>query len=80
MIPRAIEMIFAVSSGLKDRGWKYQMEGSFLEVYNEVVSDAWGSRCRWMDMRLTWSRLTTCWEADSLIRKNTRSRLTKRAR
>lgn len=38
MIPRAIEMIFKVSSGLKDRGWTYAMEGSFLEVYNEVVS------------------------------------------
>lgn len=38
MIPRAIDMIFAVSTQLKDRGWKYQMEGTFLEVYNEVVS------------------------------------------
>jgi kinesin family protein C1 len=31
-------MIFTVSSQLRDRGWKYQMEGQFLEVYNEVVS------------------------------------------
>ena len=38
MIPRAIEMIFTVSKHLQDRGWKYQMEGQFLEVYNEVVS------------------------------------------
>lgn len=38
MIPRAIDMIFTVSSQLRDRGWKYQMEGQFLEVYNEVVS------------------------------------------
>ena len=38
MIPRAIDMIFSVSGQLKDRGWKYQMEGQFLEVYNEVVS------------------------------------------
>lgn len=38
MIPRAIDMIFDVSNQLKDRGWKYQMEGSFLEVYNDVVS------------------------------------------
>ena len=36
-------MIFTVSSQLRDRGWKYQMEGQFLEVYNEVVShpNAW---------------------------------------
>lgn len=40
MIPRAIDMIFTVSSQLRDRGWKYQMEGQFLEVYNEVVSSA----------------------------------------
>lgn len=38
MIPRAIDMIFAVSKQLQDRGWKYTMEGTFLEVYNEVVS------------------------------------------
>ena len=38
MISRAIDMIFSVSADLKDRGWKYQMEGQFLEVYNEVVS------------------------------------------
>ncbi|WWC91219.1 uncharacterized protein L201_006161 [Kwoniella dendrophila CBS 6074] len=43
MIPRAIDMIFAVSSGLKDRGWKYQMEGQFLEVYNEVINDLLGN-------------------------------------
>ena len=39
MIPRAIDMIFSVSGQLQDRGWKYHMEGQFLEVYNEVVSD-----------------------------------------
>jgi len=38
MIPRAIDMIFSVSSQLKDRGWKYEMEGQFLEVYNDLVS------------------------------------------
>ncbi|EIW66111.1 hypothetical protein TREMEDRAFT_65960 [Tremella mesenterica DSM 1558] len=43
MIPRAIDMIFAASKGLKDRGWKYQMEGQFLEVYNEVINDLLGS-------------------------------------
>ena len=37
-IPRAIDMIFTISRQLQDRGWKYQMEGQFLEVYNEVVS------------------------------------------
>ena len=52
MIPRAIDMIFHVSGQLKDRGWKYSMEGQFLEVYNEVVSVflvgvvLWGDRWR----------------------------------
>jgi kinesin family protein C1 len=44
LIPRAIDMIFTVSSQLRDRGWKYQMEGQFLEVYNEVVSSRLPSR------------------------------------
>ncbi|KAK1922557.1 P-loop containing nucleoside triphosphate hydrolase protein [Papiliotrema laurentii] len=43
MIPRAIDMIFTVSKQLEDRGWKYQMEGQFLEVYNEVINDLLGS-------------------------------------
>nr|KIR45551.1 kinesin family member C1 [Cryptococcus bacillisporus CA1280] len=43
LIPRAIDMIFKVSDQLKDRGWKYQMEGQFLEVYNEVINDLLGN-------------------------------------
>ncbi|OXG62068.1 kinesin family member C1 [Cryptococcus neoformans c8] len=43
LIPRAIDMIFKVSGQLKDRGWKYQMEGQFLEVYNEVINDLLGN-------------------------------------
>jgi kinesin family protein C1 len=38
MIPRAIQMIFAETEALKDRGWKYQMFGQFVEIYNEKVS------------------------------------------
>ncbi|WVQ75532.1 hypothetical protein IAR50_005159 [Cryptococcus sp. DSM 104548] len=43
MIPRAIDMIFKTSGHLKDRGWKYQMEGQYLEVYNEVINDLLGN-------------------------------------
>ncbi|KLT46488.1 kinesin-domain-containing protein [Cutaneotrichosporon oleaginosum] len=43
MIPRAIDMIFAESAKLKDRGWTYAMEGSFLEVYNDEINDLLGS-------------------------------------
>lgn len=59
MIPRAIDMIFRVSSQLKDRGWKYQMEGQFLEVYNEVVSRALG--CAETVLRLSDQRLARHW-------------------
>jgi kinesin family protein C1 len=38
MIPRAIHMIFTETEALKERGWRYQMYGQFVEIYNEKVS------------------------------------------
>lgn len=40
MIPRAIHMIFTETEALKDRGWRYQMYGQFVEIYNEKVSSS----------------------------------------
>jgi hypothetical protein len=37
MIPRAIHMIFSETEALQDRGWRYQMYGQFVEIYNEKV-------------------------------------------
>jgi kinesin family protein C1 len=48
MIPRAIQMIFDVSKRLK--GWKYKMEGTFLEVYNDEVSSHL-TTCAYPDQR-----------------------------
>jgi len=39
IIPRTIEKIFQETSGLTDKGWKYKMEASFLEIYNEEIRD-----------------------------------------
>lgn len=42
MIPRAVHMIYDTAQALEERGWTYQMEGSFVEVYNENLNDLLG--------------------------------------
>lgn len=42
MIPRALRQIYSTSKELESRGWKYSMEGSFVEVYNEELRDLLG--------------------------------------
>eukprot|EP01116_Phalansterium_solitarium_P023290 TRINITY_DN808_c0_g2_i3.p1 TRINITY_DN808_c0_g2~~TRINITY_DN808_c0_g2_i3.p1 ORF type:complete len:708 (-),score=304.84 TRINITY_DN808_c0_g2_i3:54-2177(-) len=39
MIPRAVEQVFASAEVLKDKGWKYDIEASFIEIYNETLRD-----------------------------------------
>ncbi|KAF7296405.1 Kinesin-like protein [Mycena chlorophos] len=39
MIPRAVAQVFRVAEDLKDKGWSYTMEGQFLEIYNETITD-----------------------------------------
>ncbi|RDW65408.1 hypothetical protein BP5796_10100 [Coleophoma crateriformis] len=43
MIPRATHQIYETATNLRDKGWTYSMEGSFVEVYNEEIHDLLGS-------------------------------------
>ncbi|RKP10895.1 P-loop containing nucleoside triphosphate hydrolase protein [Thamnocephalis sphaerospora] len=66
MIPRAVHQIFATAAQLKEKGWEYEMEGQFVEIYNESVHDLLGN-ARWRDtvmhsgadMRILFWRHTT---------------------
>lgn len=42
MIPRAVHQIYDVAQQLKQFGWEYNMEGQFLEIYNETIHDLLG--------------------------------------
>ncbi|KAM7264139.1 hypothetical protein ACFE04_001822 [Oxalis oulophora] len=39
MIPRSLEQIFQTSQTLIAQGWKYKMQASMLEIYNETIRD-----------------------------------------
>eukprot|EP01122_Echinamoeba_exundans_P011451 TRINITY_DN4555_c0_g1_i4.p1 TRINITY_DN4555_c0_g1~~TRINITY_DN4555_c0_g1_i4.p1 ORF type:complete len:642 (-),score=134.80 TRINITY_DN4555_c0_g1_i4:3797-5722(-) len=39
MIARAVEQIFLTSYRLAEKGWEYQFQASFVEIYNETVRD-----------------------------------------
>lgn len=39
MIPRAVEQIFETAGALVEKGWKFDIEVSFLEIYNETIRD-----------------------------------------
>ena len=39
LIPRSLEQIFQTSQCLMSQGWKYKMQASMLEIYNETIRD-----------------------------------------
>jgi kinesin family member C1 len=39
IIPRAMEQIGKYKTELESRGWKYEMEVCFIEIYNETIRD-----------------------------------------
>ncbi|KAL9105144.1 MAG: hypothetical protein Q9187_008810, partial [Circinaria calcarea] len=42
MIPRAVHQIYDTAQALEEKGWKYSIKGSFIEVYNENINDLLG--------------------------------------
>ncbi|KAI7745037.1 hypothetical protein M8C21_000016 [Ambrosia artemisiifolia] len=39
LIPRSLEQVFQTSQALAVQGWKYKMQASMLEIYNETIRD-----------------------------------------
>ncbi|CAL5341807.1 hypothetical protein CsSME_00026283 [Camellia sinensis var. sinensis] len=39
LIPRSLEQIFQTRQSLQAQGWKYEMQVSMLEIYNETIRD-----------------------------------------
>ncbi|KAL8119523.1 kinesin-like protein KIN-14C [Apium graveolens] len=39
LIPRSLEQIFQTSQALKTQGWRFKMQASMLEIYNETIRD-----------------------------------------
>ncbi|KAJ3169894.1 kinesin-like nuclear fusion protein [Geranomyces variabilis] len=39
MIPRAVHQVFESAEALREKGWAYEMEAQFLEIYNEAIRD-----------------------------------------
>lgn len=39
MIPMSLKKLFQDTKNLESHGWKYEIEGQFLEIYNEAIFD-----------------------------------------
>ncbi|KAH7282430.1 hypothetical protein KP509_35G030400 [Ceratopteris richardii] len=39
LIPRSLEQIFKSSQALQNQGWRFTMQASMLEIYNETIRD-----------------------------------------
>ncbi|KAI8901174.1 P-loop containing nucleoside triphosphate hydrolase protein [Globomyces pollinis-pini] len=39
MIPRAVSQIFNAAESLTEKGWKYELQAQYLEIYNEELRD-----------------------------------------
>ncbi|GJJ71715.1 kinesin family member C1 [Entomortierella parvispora] len=43
MIPRSVLQIYQNAKALEEKGWKYTMEGQYVEIYNETIIDLLGN-------------------------------------
>ncbi|KAK5128032.1 hypothetical protein LTR85_005149 [Meristemomyces frigidus] len=49
IIPSSIALLLAEMQRLKEKGWEYAVEASFVEVYNETINDLLGDAKTWDD-------------------------------
>ncbi|CAO3686810.1 unnamed protein product [Umbelopsis vinacea] len=43
MIPKTVRQIYKTAEKLKSKNWTYEMEGQFLQIYNETIHDLLGN-------------------------------------
>ncbi|PSR95637.1 Kinesin-like protein [Actinidia chinensis var. chinensis] len=53
LIPRSLEQIFQTIQSLQSQGWKYEMQVSMLEIYNETIRDLLSSNQSCSDVSRT---------------------------
>lgn len=39
VIPRSVLQVWGTAEKLAEKGWSYEMNGSFVEIYNETIND-----------------------------------------
>ncbi|KAA8526931.1 hypothetical protein F0562_008840 [Nyssa sinensis] len=58
LIPRSLEQIFQTRQSLLPQGWKYEMQVSMLEIYNETIRDLLSTNRSYSDMSRTENGVT----------------------
>ncbi|KAA8523740.1 hypothetical protein F0562_010163 [Nyssa sinensis] len=53
LIPRSLEQIFQTRQSLQSQGWKYEMQVSMLEIYNETIRDLLSANRSCLDVSRT---------------------------
>ncbi|KAI9284419.1 C-terminal kinesin [Umbelopsis sp. AD052] len=43
MIPKTVRQIYKTAEKLRNKNWTYEMEGQFLQIYNETIHDLLGN-------------------------------------
>uniref|UniRef100_A0A5B6ZFD7 Kinesin-like protein n=1 Tax=Davidia involucrata TaxID=16924 RepID=A0A5B6ZFD7_DAVIN len=58
LIPRSLEQIFQTRQSLQSQGWKYEMQVSMLEIYNETIRDLLSTNRSYSDVSRTENGVT----------------------